>query len=38
VKAAEVLHLGCILGTDDKSELMPIIAGALGEGAQICIV
>src|SRR6266851_2230027 len=37
-KGSKVLHLGCVLGTDDEPEMMPIITGALGEGAQIRVV
>jgi hypothetical protein len=37
-EGSKVRHLGCVLGTDDEPEMMPIIAGALGEGTQIRIV
>jgi hypothetical protein len=37
-KRSKVLHLSCVLGTDDKPEMMPVIAGALGEGTQIGVV
>src|SRR5260370_26775187 len=37
-KGSKVLHLGCVLGTDDEPEVMPVIAGALGEGTQIGVV
>ncbi len=37
-EGAEVLHLGCVFGTDDKPKMMAIIAGALGEGAQLRVV
>ena len=37
-KGSKVLHLGCVLGTDDEPEMMPVITGALGEGTQIRVV
>jgi hypothetical protein len=37
-KGSKVLHLGCVLGTDDEPEMMPVITVALGEGAQIGVV
>src|SRR5260370_34436192 len=37
-KGLKVLHLGCVLGTDDESEMMPVISGALDEGTQIGVV
>jgi hypothetical protein len=33
-KGSKVLHLGCVVGTDDEPEVMPVITGALGEGTQ----
>ncbi len=37
-KGSKILHLCCVLGTDDEPELMPVITGALGEGTQIGVV
>src|SRR5260370_17840712 len=37
-KGPEVLHLGCVLGTDDEPEVMSTVAGALSEGTQIGVV
>ena len=37
-KGSKVLHLGCVLGTDDEPEMMAVITGAFGEGAQIGVV
>src|SRR5260370_38433566 len=37
-KGSEVRHLGCVLGTDDEPEMMPVITGTLAEGTQIGVV
>jgi len=37
-EGSKVRHLGCVLGTDDEPEMMPVITGALGEATQIGIV
>ena len=37
-EGSKVRHLGCVLGTDDEPEMMPVITGALGEGTQIGVV
>jgi hypothetical protein len=37
-KGSKVLHLGCVVGTDDEPEVMPVITGALGEGTQVGVV
>src|SRR5260370_15882369 len=37
-KGLKVLHFSCVLGTDDEPEVMPVIAGALGEGTQVGVV
>ena len=37
-KGWKVLHLGCVFGTDDEPEMMPVITGALGKATQIRVV
>src|SRR5260370_15881210 len=37
-KGSKVLHLGCVLGTNDEPEVMSTVAGALGEGTQTGVV
>ena len=37
-EGSKVRHLGCVLGTDDEPEMMPVITGALDEATQIGIV
>jgi hypothetical protein len=37
-KGAKVRHLGGVFRTDDETEMMPVVAGTLGKGAEIGVV
>ncbi len=37
-KGSKILHLGCVLGTYDEPEMMPVITGAFGECTQIGVI